>query len=285
MCHAPSGLCITLTTPEALAGVRHVTAETQLKVPVAKAWERAASKKGHVLERIKSADRDWTYCTDYHGACRRVAVDWGDDAAAAPTVKVVSGEGTPNDSGVASAAAASVRQEETTTVAIPFDMLRRPDPILWYDDVTLFEDELHDHGDAKCSIKVRVMPACFFVLLRFWLRVDGLLLRLLDTRIFHKFGSPYVQREITVKEATFAELESAGHSSSPKEYTDPQKFDPLLQTKSHSRDLIYLDPARERGDASGDAAATVPAATAVAVPGTGSVGADSSTGAPTEPST
>ena len=41
-------------------------------------------------------------------------------------------------------------------------------------ELVLFDDELHDNGAAKLSVKVRVMPGCWFVLLRFWLRVDGM---------------------------------------------------------------------------------------------------------------
>lgn len=51
------------------------------------------------------------------------------------------------------------------------------DPILLFDDVTLFEDELHDHGLSSCSVKFRVMPTCFLILLRYWLRVDNVLIR------------------------------------------------------------------------------------------------------------
>jgi hypothetical protein len=36
------------------------------------------------------------------------------------------------------------------------------------------------------SLKVRVMPRCWYVLMRFWLRVDGVLIRLRETRFFCK---------------------------------------------------------------------------------------------------
>ena len=32
----------------------------------------------------------------------------------------------------------------------------------------------------------RVMPSCLFCLLRFYLRVDGTLIRVIDTRIYHQ---------------------------------------------------------------------------------------------------
>jgi type 2A phosphatase activator TIP41 len=37
-------------------------------------------------------------------------------------------------------------------------LMSRELPILFYDDVTLFEDELHDHGVVQLSAKIRVMP-------------------------------------------------------------------------------------------------------------------------------
>jgi type 2A phosphatase activator TIP41 len=36
-------------------------------------------------------------------------------------------------------------------VQIDMDLLKRRDPILWYDSVVLYEDELHDHGHCTVS--------------------------------------------------------------------------------------------------------------------------------------
>lgn len=43
---------------------------------------------------------------------------------------------------------------ETTDEKIDFDILKVKDQILFYHDLTLFEDELHDHGVSKLSVKV-----------------------------------------------------------------------------------------------------------------------------------
>jgi WD40 repeat protein len=83
---------------------------------------------------------------------------------------------------------------------IDMEMLRRPEPILFYKHLMLYEDFLHDSGIAQLSLKVRVMPSCWFVLLRYWLRLDGVLVRLCDTRCFHAFGTDFIVREYTVKE-------------------------------------------------------------------------------------
>lgn len=64
-------------------------------------------------------------------------------------------------------------------------LLQPPYPIDWHADVLLFEDELHDCGESHFTVKAvfsylyyfiiqRAMPECWFILCRFWLRVDGL---------------------------------------------------------------------------------------------------------------
>ena len=62
--------------------------------------------------------------------------------------------------------------------------------------------------------QVRVMPTCWFVLLRFWLRVDRVLVRLYETRLMGSFhrapGAPLVSREIRQSEGAFQQLRSAG---------------------------------------------------------------------------
>ena len=60
------------------------------------------------------------------------------------------------------------------------------------------------------------MPGCWFVLLRFWLRVDRVLVRLYETRIMGNLGShgqpraPLAAREVRRSEGTFEQLRSGG---------------------------------------------------------------------------
>ncbi|KAK0556777.1 Tap42 interacting protein [Tilletia horrida] len=61
------------------------------------------------------------------------------------------------------------------------------EPILFYDEVVLYHDELADNGDSMLSVKVRVMPSGFLVLQRFLLRVDNVLFRMFDTRMYASF--------------------------------------------------------------------------------------------------
>ncbi|CAD6898011.1 unnamed protein product [Tilletia controversa] len=64
------------------------------------------------------------------------------------------------------------------------------EPILFYDEVVLYEDELADNGSSMLSVKVRVMPSGFLVLQRFLLRVDNVLFRMFDTRMYASFTPP-----------------------------------------------------------------------------------------------
>jgi len=47
------------------------------------------------------------------------------------------------------------------------------------------------------------MPSCLFILLRFFLRLDGVVFRIHDTRLYHAFESPELIREYTAREADY----------------------------------------------------------------------------------
>ncbi|EKX32890.1 hypothetical protein GUITHDRAFT_46388, partial [Guillardia theta CCMP2712] len=55
--------------------------------------------------------------------------------------------------------------------------------ILWSSDVILFEDELHDNGKNILTVRIRVTNSYFYVLQRLWVRVDGVIFRLKETRL------------------------------------------------------------------------------------------------------
>jgi hypothetical protein len=54
------------------------------------------------------------------------------------------------------------------------------------------------------------MGDCFLGLLRYYLRVDHVQVRIIDTRIFHDFGSNYILRDFSVKENSYDELTQKG---------------------------------------------------------------------------
>jgi len=54
------------------------------------------------------------------------------------------------------------------------------------------------------------MKDCFFLLMRSYIRIDLELVRVLDTRMYHEFGSDVILRDFTLKESTYKELKKSG---------------------------------------------------------------------------
>ncbi|KAI6199151.1 TIP41-like protein [Aphelenchoides besseyi] len=100
-----------------------------------------------------------------------------------------------------------IRVEETND-KIDIEKLRRPDPLLFYDAIKLYEDELADNGCAEMTVKVRAMPTNYFVLCRFYLRVDRVLVRVFDCRLYSEENWNYVLRECTKREAKYADIKT-----------------------------------------------------------------------------
>lgn len=145
-----------------------------LTVPAASlgSWREKVQEMGG---EAVSRDFDWTYSTDYAGA----------DGA---------GAGWAAHGGA----------------GIDYAMLKKQDvPILFYADLPLYQDDLHDHGESELRLRLRVMPDCFFILLRHNLRVDGMLIKQRDTRYFHAFGQPSLLRQSRVAEAPLPPLKLA----------------------------------------------------------------------------
>lgn len=92
---------------------------------------------------------------------------------------------------------------EPSTTPIPLELLKRPDPIIFFDEVMLYEDEMADNGITMYSCKIRVMPARLLLLCRFFMRLDNVLLRIRDTRVYVDFGTGEVIREYIAKEEKY----------------------------------------------------------------------------------
>ncbi|XP_051242413.1 TIP41-like protein isoform X2 [Dicentrarchus labrax] len=145
--------------------------EDAVKVACAQEWQESRADSEHSKEVVRPYD--WTYTTDYRGTLI------GDDMQ----IKVTK-----------------------TAARIDMEKLKAREQIMFFDEVLLFEDELHDHGVSMISVKIRVMPTSFFLLLRFFLRVDGVLIRINDTRLYHEAGKNYMLREFSTRESKIAEL-------------------------------------------------------------------------------
>lgn len=114
--------------------------------------------------------------------------------------------------------------------------LASKEPILFYDEVILYEDELGDNGVSLLTAKVRVMPSGWFLLFRFWLRVDGVLMRLRDTRLHCIFGEssfPVVLRDSCWREGKFSALAAKGYPVDAASYNDPSIISERLPVIMH----------------------------------------------------
>ncbi|KAG7515977.1 hypothetical protein JOB18_019746 [Solea senegalensis] len=166
--------------------------EDAVKVACAQEWQESRADCEHSKEVAKPYD--WTYTTDYKGT--------------------MIGDGM------------QIKVSETTE-RIDMEKLKAREQIMFFDDVLLFEDELHDHGVSMISVKIRVMPTSFFLLLRFFLRVDGVLIRINDTRLYHEAGKNYMLREFSTRESKISELKSVPAAL----YTDPNEIAQHLSLK------------------------------------------------------
>nr|KAF6291859.1 TOR signaling pathway regulator [Myotis myotis] len=78
------------------------------------------------------------------------------------------------------------------------------------------------------SLKLkRVMPSSFFLLLRFFLRIDGVLIRMNDTRLYHEADKTYMLREYTSRESRIANLMHVP----PSLFTEPNEMSQHLPIK------------------------------------------------------
>ncbi|KAJ3283818.1 hypothetical protein HK104_010217 [Borealophlyctis nickersoniae] len=181
--HEESGVGVTFLALEALKKVDASPGAAEgIKVACSEHWTKK-SNAAHTTIKDIIKPYDWTYTTDYRGT-------------------VVSSSSSSSSS--SDDAATSEVAFEPSTQGIDLDRLRLQEPILFYDELCLFEDELADNGTAMLTARVRVMPSCFLVLLRFFLRVDGVLFRVYDTRVYHQFGTEFVVREHVAREAPYS---------------------------------------------------------------------------------
>lgn len=91
----------------------------------------------------------------------------------------------------------------STASGINYARLKRRDPIRFFDENILYEDELGDNGTSSVSVRIRVMDYGFYCLLGHFLRVDQVAFRATTTRYYHEFASRTVFREIRHAEDSY----------------------------------------------------------------------------------
>ncbi|KAK7923283.1 TIP41-domain-containing protein [Apiospora marii] len=198
--HRPTGWRIEFNAYDALDAVDK-TDKNMLQVAYAQSWSASREQTSAGIKEVVKP-YDWSYSTMYKGSTQ-------DDPAPAPH----------SSSPEANAAAQLVPKlamvgphpdDETRPAAsIPIELLKRRDPILFFDDVVLYESELDDNGISMLSVKTRVHEKRMLLLCRLFMRLDHVIARVRDTRIYVDFETDEVIREYTMKEDSYEELKKA----------------------------------------------------------------------------
>ena len=183
--HAPTNWAIRFTAPDAL-DVVDKTEKNMLKVAYARDWE---STREGTTQKIKEVVKpyDWSYSTTYAGTVQQ-----------------------PQDASLTL---------QPSDKKIPLELLKRRDPILFFDEVVLYESELDDNGISLYSAKLRVHEKRMLLLCRLFMRLDNVVVRIRDTRVYVDFETDEVIREYTAKEAKFEDVKRVGthiHTSLPE---------------------------------------------------------------------
>ncbi|EAS35597.3 TOR signaling pathway protein TipA [Coccidioides immitis RS] len=204
--HPQSGWGIKFNAFDALDRVDK-TGQCALKVAYSREWQKSREKTHEGIKEVVKPF-DWSYTTDY--------------------------KGTVTSNG---------NEFEPSTTPLPLDRLKRPDPILFFDDVMLYEDELADNGISMLSCKIRVMPSCLLLLCRFFMRLDNVLFRLRDTRIFIDLDTREVIREYTSKEESYDAVRqtlAATREDVPAMMRDPNKLTEIIPLVASSLEKVVL---------------------------------------------
>lgn len=207
-------------------------APAELKIKQSEFWKHKKvddKTDVKVLEKIS----DWTYSSPYRGT---IAVekkkDLNDIAISLDKLTLTEKE---NE--------VKIPYLESTKEEIPLANLGPSNPIKYYNEISLFEDELGDCGLSQSNFRFRVMGDCFFGLLRSYLRVDEVLIRTYDTRFYHEFGKPYIIREFGWKESTYDSLRKKGFKFNAEFHMDPKQSDIVnkdLDQKLTFKDKVYF---------------------------------------------
>ncbi|KAJ6015038.1 TIP41-like protein, partial [Penicillium herquei] len=184
------------------------TGQSMLQVAYSKEWQSSREKTHEGIKEVVKPF-DWSYSTDYNGTL-----------------------------------SPSAKPFENTDKPIPIELLMRPDPILFFDEVVLYEDELADNGIAMLSCKIRVMPGRLLLLTRFFMRLDNVLIRLRDTRVYVDFETREVIREYQSKECEYEKVRqilASTRDDIPALMRDANRLSEVLPVVEKHSERIVLD--------------------------------------------
>ncbi|KTW29234.1 hypothetical protein T552_01190 [Pneumocystis carinii B80] len=240
-----SGWKMIFTAYDALEGVDKAGKDV-VQVSYAKEWVKNRDKSCDSIEPGKSYD--WTFTTTYKGT---ICYEDGNNMANSEIMLI---RAVKNETLAIKAEKDQAKNiDDVDNVVepvfmpsdevIPLDKLKRQDPILFFEEVVLYEDELSDNGMSLLSIKVRVMPERLLLLQRFFMRLDNVMFRVRDTRVYIEFSTGKVLREYIEKEASYDEVLQKV-SSQQNDFgiflTDPVWVASVLPTREKTLEALKL---------------------------------------------
>ncbi|KAH7348656.1 TIP41-like family-domain-containing protein [Rhexocercosporidium sp. MPI-PUGE-AT-0058] len=209
--HMASGWRLEFNAYDALDRVDK-TDKNMLKVAYSQEWSSSREKTHEGIKEVVKPF-DWSYTTDYKGT-------------------ITNGK--------------QFELQKDNAEPIPIELLKRPDPILFFEEVVLYESELDDNGISIVSCKLRVMPDRMLLLCRLFMRLDQVLLRIRDTRIYVDFNTGKVIRDYTEKEEKFDKVKQGLISSGrlPSDITtalrDPNQIGHLVPEVTHTLESLTV---------------------------------------------
>ncbi|KAI1144479.1 TIP41-domain-containing protein [Hypoxylon sp. FL0543] len=206
--HRPSGWKIEFNAYDALDAVDK-TDKNMLQVAYAKSWSASREQTSAGIKDVVKP-YDWSYSTTYKGTVS--APSSASPAASTPLAPpppppaaAAAATAKPSGNGDVSKDTTEEKNErlvfKPTDKPIPIELLKRRDPILFFDEVMLYESELDDNGISVFSVKVRVHEQRMLLLARLFMRLDNVVVRIRDTRVYVDFAAEEVTREYTAKES------------------------------------------------------------------------------------
>ncbi|KAH9695284.1 TIP41-like protein [Citrus sinensis] len=210
--HVESGTKIHFNAFDALSGWKQESLPP-VEVPAAAQWKFRSKPFEQLI-----LDYDYTFTTPY---CGSETIEMDTDK-----------HGTRDNLDGSSSLHWEDCKEKIDVVA-----LASKEPILFYDEVVLYEDELADNGVSLLTVKV--------------LRVDGVLMRLRDTRmhcVFSDSGNPVILRENCWREATVQALAAKGYPTDSAAYSDPSIISQRLPVIMHRTQKLKISGIMESLD-------------------------------------
>lgn len=113
--------------------------------------------------------------------------------------------------------------EKANESVIPVHKLGPENPIIFYKQGSIYEDELDDNGLIQYEYKFRSMADSWFGLIRCYVRVDDVIVQILDTRIYWEKGWDKVARQFMVKECIWQGLIQKGFETMGGWTTNPHQ--------------------------------------------------------------